>query len=59
LDLQSIIETYGYIAILVGTIVEGETILILGGFVAHRGYMVLWGVILTAHGRAIMACKES
>jgi membrane protein DedA with SNARE-associated domain len=46
MTLESIINTYGYAAILVGTFVEGETILILAGFAAHRGYLTLPWVIL-------------
>jgi len=46
--LESLIDTYGYLAILVGTFVEGETILVLGGFAAHRGYLHLPWVILAA-----------
>ena len=48
MSLESIIETYGYWAILVGTFLEGETILVLGGFAAHQGYMTLAGVIVAA-----------
>lgn len=36
---------YGYLAILIGTFLEGETILVLAGFAAHRGYLELSGVI--------------
>ena len=32
---------YGYLAILLGTALEGETVLIMGGFTAHRGYLDL------------------
>ncbi|MEW5756975.1 MAG: DedA family protein [Pseudomonadota bacterium] len=46
--LQSFIEHYGYLAILLGTFLEGETILILGGLAAHLGYLNLQGVILAA-----------
>jgi len=46
--LESLIETYGYLAILIGTFLEGETILVLGGFAAHRGYLALPWVILAA-----------
>lgn len=46
--VESFIETYGYLAVLVGTFLEGETILVLGGFAAHRGYLTLPGVILAA-----------
>lgn len=42
------IEHFGYLAILVGTLLEGETFLILGGFAAHRGYLDLSLVILSA-----------
>lgn len=48
MDLQSIIMTYGYAAILIGTFLEGETILVLGGFVAHLGYLMLPWVIAAA-----------
>jgi membrane protein DedA with SNARE-associated domain len=48
MHLQNFIETYGYAAILIGTFLEGETILILGGFVAHRGYLMLPWVMLAA-----------
>ena len=48
MDLQSIIETYGYAAILIGTFLEGETILVLAGLAAHQGYLVLTWVILAA-----------
>jgi membrane protein DedA with SNARE-associated domain len=46
--LESAIQTYGYLAILVGTFLEGETILILGGFAAYRGYLELPWVIAAA-----------
>ena len=48
MTLQSLIDNYGYVTILVGTFLEGETILVLGGFAAHRGYLHLPGVILAA-----------
>jgi membrane protein DedA with SNARE-associated domain len=48
MDLQSIIENYGYAAILIGTFLEGETILVLAGLAAHQGYLILIWVILAA-----------
>jgi membrane protein DedA with SNARE-associated domain len=48
IDLQSIIENYGYAAILIGTFLEGETILVLAGLAAHQGYLELTGVIFAA-----------
>jgi membrane protein DedA with SNARE-associated domain len=48
MSLESVIEHYGYLAIGLGTFFEGETILVLGGFVAHRGYLSLPWVIASA-----------
>jgi membrane protein DedA with SNARE-associated domain len=46
--VETFVQTYGYWAILIGTFLEGETILVLGGLAAHMGYMDLTGVILAA-----------
>ena len=48
ISIQSFIDTYGYVAILVGSFLEGETILVLGGLAAQNGYLDLTYVILTA-----------
>jgi membrane protein DedA with SNARE-associated domain len=48
ISIHSFIASYGYMAILVGTFLEGETILVLGGFAAHSGYLDLSFVILAA-----------
>lgn len=48
MDLKSLIESYGYAAILIGTFLEGETILVLAGMAAHQGYLDLSWVILAA-----------
>lgn len=48
MTLNALIMSYGYWAILVGTFLEGETILVLGGFAAHRGYLDLLWVIVSA-----------
>ena len=47
-SLESLINQYGYVAVLVGSFLEGETILVLGGFAAHRGYLSLPGVMAAA-----------
>jgi hypothetical protein len=39
MDLPSIIENYGYAAILIGTFLEGETILVLAG---RQPTKVIW-----------------
>ncbi len=46
--MESFITNYGYWAVLVGTFLEGETILVLGGFAAYQGYLALPWVILAA-----------
>jgi membrane protein DedA with SNARE-associated domain len=46
--LEDLIKTYGYWALLVGTFLEGETILVIGGFVAYLGYLKLSLVMLIA-----------
>ncbi len=34
-----LLAEYGYLAVFVGSVLEGETILILAGFAAHQGYL--------------------
>ncbi|MEY1661467.1 DedA family protein [Isoalcanivorax beigongshangi] len=46
--LQRLLEDYGYLALFLGTYFEGETILVLAGFLAYREYLELWMVILVA-----------
>ncbi len=46
--MEAYIEHYGYLAVLLGTFLEGETVLVLAGFAAHRGYLNLPLVICSA-----------
>lgn len=48
MSLETLIEHYGYPALLIGAFLEGETILVIAGFAAHRGYLALSWVILIA-----------
>lgn len=48
MSLEQLIQDYGYLAILVGTFLEGETILVLGGLAAHLGFLELEWVIVAA-----------
>jgi membrane protein DedA with SNARE-associated domain len=48
MDIQGLIDTYGYWAVFVGAFLEGETILALAGLAAYRGYMDFWLVSLIA-----------
>lgn len=46
--LESLIQSYGYAVLLVGTFLEGETILVIAGFAAHRGWLSLPWVMAVA-----------
>jgi membrane protein DedA with SNARE-associated domain len=46
--MEQLIKDYGYVVIFIVTLLEGETILLLGGFAAHQGYLNLQLAILTA-----------
>jgi membrane protein DedA with SNARE-associated domain len=48
MSLEQLITDYGYLAILVITFIEGETIVILAGIAAHLGYLELQWVIASA-----------
>jgi membrane protein DedA with SNARE-associated domain len=48
INFESLVSTYGYPVLLVGTFPEGETILVIAGFLAHRGYLELPWVIVFA-----------
>jgi len=43
--LESLLNEYGYPILLLGTFLEGETIMILGGVAAHIGYLSIDWVI--------------
>jgi membrane protein DedA with SNARE-associated domain len=43
--LESLLTTYGYPAIILGTFLEGETVMILAGVAAHMGYLSLDWII--------------
>ena len=54
MTLSTFLASYGYLALLLGTFLEGETILVLGGIAAHQGYLKLTGVILSAFAGSLM-----
>jgi membrane protein DedA with SNARE-associated domain len=45
---ELLLQKFGYLAVFVGTFLEGETILVMAGFFAERGYLKLPFVIATA-----------
>ena len=48
MNIESYIIHFGYVVILVATFFAGEAILVLAGFLAHRGYLSFSLVILVA-----------
>jgi len=48
MPIEQLISAHGYVVILIGTFLEGETVLVVGGFLAHRGYLELPWVIAAA-----------
>lgn len=48
MDLQQIISDYGYLALFILTFLEGETVLVIAGFLAFQGKLDLTWVILIA-----------
>lgn len=53
MDLQGVVNTYGYVIVIVGTFFEGETFLIMGGIAAKLGYLKLPWVMLAAFGGSL------
>jgi len=51
MELAGLIEQYGYAAVFVGSVLEGETLLVLAGLAAHRGYLdIAWVVAIATTG---------
>jgi len=50
--IESLIATYGYLAVLLGTLAEGETALVGGGYAAHRGWLQLTPTLVAAFAGA-------
>jgi membrane protein DedA with SNARE-associated domain len=48
MTVEQLIDQYGYLAILIGTFLEGETVLVLGGLAAQLGHLQLSNVIVAA-----------
>ncbi len=48
MTIESLVREFGYLAVFIGTFLEGETILVVGGFAAYEGYLELPWVIITA-----------
>ena len=43
--IAALIAGYGYLAVFLGTLFEGETVLLAAGFAAHRG-LLAWPLVV-------------
>ncbi|BAK78522.1 DedA family protein [Pseudogulbenkiania sp. NH8B] len=48
MTLTQLLVQYGYLAVFVGALLEGETVLVLAGFAAHQGYLSFFWVVAFA-----------
>jgi membrane protein DedA with SNARE-associated domain len=55
MTLESFVATYGYPALLTGALLEGETVVIIAGIMAHSGYLQLPWVMVIAFSGAFCA----
>jgi len=51
---DQLLHEFGYLAVFVGTFLEGETILVMAGFFAERGYLEIVAVMLVAASGAYL-----
>lgn len=43
--MEALIANFGYVAVFIGTFLEGETILALAGLAAAHGYLSFWTIV--------------
>lgn len=48
MTIDSLVREFGYLAVFIGTFLEGETILVVAGFAAYEAYLELPWVMVTA-----------
>ncbi|KNC88066.1 DedA family protein [Trabulsiella odontotermitis] len=47
MDINSLVSQYGYAALVIGSLAEGETVTLLGGVAAHQGLLKFWLVVVS------------
>lgn len=53
--MQEFIETWGYVAVFLGSMIEGESIIFVAGFLAHEGYLSLPKIIIVSFLGTLLA----
>lgn len=54
MDISSLLQQHIYTALIIGSMVEGETTVILAGYAAHQGYAAFWVVAALAAGASFL-----
>ena len=55
MHLSALLEHYGYCAVFIAGLFEGETILMLGAYAVHQGYLSLWPLVACGAAAAFLA----
>ncbi len=55
MTIASLLQQHVYAAVLLGSVVEGETAVVLAGFASHRGYASWWAVVALAAGANLLS----
>jgi len=53
--MEEIIREWGYLAVLLGSMVEGESVILTAGFLAHEGYLSLYKIIMISFAGSVFA----
>ena len=48
MNIEQLLDQYGYWAVFCGVFLEGPITLTLSGFLAHQGYLNIFGVLMAA-----------
>lgn len=54
MTLSALIARYGLVAVFAGALLEGETLLAIAGYAAHRGYLDFWAVAVAGASGAVL-----
>jgi membrane protein DedA with SNARE-associated domain len=54
MHLSHLLEHYGYLAVFIGGLFEGETLLMLGAYAVHQGYLSLWPLVACGAAAAFL-----
>jgi membrane protein DedA with SNARE-associated domain len=52
--LEAIITQFGYLVVFIGAILEGETVVVLAGYFAHKGLLNIFLVVILAFFGAVI-----